>query len=98
MVQDTETKSRIRGVAVQMETFDYFFGNLLGTLILKHADNLSSTLQHECMSAAEGQKVAKMTVATLKSIRNDESYDNFWKRLLKKPNTWMLVSLKLPRR
>ena len=35
MVQDTETKSRIRGVAVQMETFDYFFGNLLGTLILK---------------------------------------------------------------
>lgn len=41
VVQDSETKSRIRGVAIQMEVFDYFFGNHLGTLILKHADNFS---------------------------------------------------------
>ena len=33
-VKDTETKSRIRGVAFQMETFDYYFGNHLATLIL----------------------------------------------------------------
>ena len=98
VVQDTETKSRIRGVAVQIETFDYFFGNLLGTLILKHADNLSSTLQHECMSAAEGQQVAKMTVATLKSIRNDESYDNFWKSITEKAKHLDVGEPNLPRR
>ena len=45
VVQDCETKARIHGVAIQMKTFDYFFGNLLGQLILKHADNLSITLQ-----------------------------------------------------
>ncbi len=61
---------------------DYFFGNYLATLVLRHADNLSSTLQHESVSAAEGQQVAKMTVATFKSIRNDESYDGFGKVLL----------------
>ena len=54
VVQDSETKT-IHGVAIQMETFDYFFGNLLGQLILKHADNLSITLQHQNISASEGQ-------------------------------------------
>ena len=56
VVQDSETKTRIHGVAIQMETFDYFFGNLLGQLILKHADNLSITLQHQNISASEGQR------------------------------------------
>ena len=96
-VQDTETKSRIRGVASQMETFEYFFGNLLGTLILKHADNLSSTLQHESVSAAEGQQIAKMTVQTLQSIRNDESFENFWKCTTEKAKQLDIGEPKLPR-
>ena len=53
--QDSQTKARIHGVAIQMESFDYFFGNLLGQLILKHADNLSITLQRQNISASEGQ-------------------------------------------
>ena len=55
VVQDSETKTRIRGVAIQMETFNYFFGNLLGQLILKHADNLSITLQCQNISASNCQ-------------------------------------------
>ncbi len=97
-VQDTETKSRIRGVSFQMETFDYFFGNYLATLVLRHADNLSSTLQHESMSPAEGQQVARMTVATLKSIRNDESYDGFKKSVTLKATHLAVGEPKLPRR
>ncbi len=62
-----------------MITSDYFFGNLLGQLILNHADNLSCTLQDESMSASEGQQIAKMTVTTLSSIRNDEAFEHLWK-------------------
>ena len=45
IVKDSETKARIKGVAVQMNSFNYIFGNLLGEMLLKHADNLSRTPQ-----------------------------------------------------
>jgi len=61
-VKHTESKPRISGVSTQMKTFDYLFGNVLGELVLKRADNISSTLQHTSLSAAEGQEVAQMTV------------------------------------
>ena len=59
VVKDSEIQARICGIAVQMGTFDYFYGNLLGQLVLNHVDNLSSTLQHKSMSAAESQVLAK---------------------------------------
>ena len=89
---DTETKARIQGVAIQMKTFNYVFGNMLGELILRHSDNLSSTLQHKSLSAAEGQQVAHMTVQTFKSIRDDNSYDLFWKRVDLKVKRLILMS------
>ena len=52
---------------------------MLGKLVLKHTDNLSQTLQHASLSAAEGQKIASMAVATLKSLRTDD-YDLFWEQ------------------
>ena len=67
-----------------METFYCFFGNLLGQLILKHANNLSITLQHQNISASEGQQIAKMTVETLELIQNDQSYNHFWKTTTEK--------------
>ena len=48
-----------------MRTFEFIYGCVLGELILRHTDNLSSTLQHKSMSAAEGQEIARMTVDTL---------------------------------
>ena len=54
-----------------MKSFDLFFGVSLGELLLSHSDNLSKTLQLTSMSAVEGQKIADMTVCTLKSIRTD---------------------------
>ena len=74
----TESKARIRGVSAQMKTFSFVYGAILGEMILRHADNLSSTLQHKSMSAAEGQQVALMTVQTINSIRLEESFDLFW--------------------
>lgn len=77
-VKDTEMKSRIQGVATCMESFDFFFGASLGELLLRHSDNLSKALQSTSMSAAEGQKIAEMTVITLQSMRSDENFTLFW--------------------
>ena len=62
---DSKTRARINGVASQMKTFNFFFGACLLLLVFQHTDNLSKTLQHTKMSAAEGQTVAGMTVRTL---------------------------------
>ncbi len=64
-VCDSETKPRIRGVSSVMSTLDYLYGNMLGEILLQHADNLSCSLQTRTLSAAEGQQIAKMTVQTL---------------------------------
>ena len=74
IVRDTETIARIRGVAAQMSTFSFYFGLVLGEMLLRHSDNLNKTLQHEKMLAAEGQMIASMTNATLASLRNDVSF------------------------
>ena len=71
--------------------------SMLGELILRHSDNLSSTLQHKCLSAAEGQQVAHMTVQTFKSICNDSSYDLFWKRVDIKVKELNVEEPQLPR-
>ena len=50
--KDTESKARVNGVQSQMQSFDYFFGLRLGTLLLRHSDNLSISLQAEDFCAA----------------------------------------------
>ena len=74
---DSEIRARIIGVETQMENFD-FFGLLLASLLLRHSDNLSKTLQHESLSAAEGQHIAKLTLDVLS---NDEQLTLFMKKL-----------------
>ena len=75
---DAEVRSRIIGVRAQMESFNYFFGISIGELVLKHGDNLSKALQNKSISAAEGERLASMTVTTLTKIRDTEHYDLFW--------------------
>ena len=76
--KDTETKARILGAEAQMKTFNYLFGILLGEVILRNTDNLSRTLQHQHLSAAEGQHVVSLTVKTLEKIRTDDAFELFW--------------------
>ena len=66
-----------------MITFDFFYGLVLGETLLRHTDNLSRTLQHSHLSASEGQAVAAMTITTLMSLRNEDSFDLFWKKINK---------------
>ena len=46
MLVDTDMNARIRGVAAQMTLFDFFYGLVLGDLLLQYSDNLSRVLQH----------------------------------------------------
>ena len=64
----------------QMMKFDYFFGISLGLLILQHTDNHSKAMQRADMSAAEGQDITAMTVTTLKSLHNKDSFNLYWKK------------------
>ena len=61
-VKEVEMWSRIQGVSACMTSFDFTFGIVLGELLLQHGDNLSQTLQSPYISAAEGQKFARMTL------------------------------------
>ena len=96
-VKETEMKCHIQGVASCMKTFNFSFGTVLGELLLRHSDNLSRMLQSSNMSAA-GQKIAMMTVATLQSIRSDDNFDLFWKRITKMAEEKEIDEPVLPRR
>ena len=76
---DPDIKGRIIGVQAQMDTFNLLFGLHLSMKILKITDNLSRTLQTRSMSASEGQSVAELSVKTLQLMRNDESFDAFFR-------------------
>ena len=97
IVSDTETKSRIIGVLSQMKSFQYYFGVKLGQLIFGHCDNLSRTLQHKDLSAAEGQSVAALTITTLQSIHTDEMFDLFWEKVQMECEKLDIEEAKLPR-
>ncbi len=97
-VCDTETKPRIRGISNVMSTLDYLYGNVLGEMLLKHADYFSRSLQTRTLSAAEGQQIAKMTIQTLKSLRTDSSFDLFWSKIRKKAADLDVDEPQLPRR
>ena len=81
-----------------MKKFEYYFGVSLGLLILRHTDNLSRTMQKADMSAAEGQDVMCLTLSTLKSLRNDSSFDQFWQRICTSSEELDIEKPTLPRR
>jgi len=73
IVHDTKVIVCIRGVAAQMQTFEFFFGILLlGEVLFRHSDDLSRTLQRTDYSAVEGQLAADKNIVTLQKIWNEE--------------------------
>ena len=84
--KDTETKARIIGVETQMNKFNYFFGVKLAILLLRHSDNLSTTLQSPKLSASQAQSIARKTVITLEKLRDDDYFLLFWKEVLSRDN------------
>ncbi len=69
--RDMETSARVNGIGAQLDKFDFFFGVMLGEKLLRLADNLSRTLQHKDLSAAEG---AHLTCDALTEFRSDAQF------------------------
>ena len=66
----------------------------MGALILTHSDNFSKTLQHKSMLAAEGQHIAQLTLSVLKSLRDQENFQLFFREVCLISNV-MLFQLQL---
>ena len=98
IVRETDMRARIIGVNSCMKTFNFFFGVVLGELVLSHSDNLSKSLQSTRLSATEAQKIVVMTVKTLESLRTDENFEKFWTRTLQKSSDAGVDNPELPRR
>lgn len=97
-VKEQEMRSRIRGVALYMQTFDFLFGSIVGETILRNCDNLSKALQKESVTAAEGEKMATLTVQTLQTMRNDEQFALFWEKVKKRQHDLKIDEPQLPRK
>ena len=80
-----------------MKSFDFHIGVSLGELMLYRSDTLSKTLQLASMSAAEGQKIADMTICRLNSMRTDERFLLFWKLIKQKASEHNINEPMLPR-
>ena len=80
-ISDTETIARIRGIAIHMQTFGFFFGLVLGEALLRHTDNLSRTLQKKKFSVSEGQLASGKNKTTLVGLRNETKFDDFWEKI-----------------
>ena len=69
---------------------------MLGEKVLRLADNLSCTLQHKDLSAAEDNHAAHLTVKTLTSPQNDTEFATFWKEVMKKQIEFDVEEPRLP--
>ena len=72
---------KARNIGVQAQFIWFYIGVQLGSVLLQHSDNLSRALQSPKLSASEGQHMAKMTVATFQSKRDDRSFNLFWEKV-----------------
>ena len=74
-------KARIHGIKVYTLKFSYCFGIHLAHLILSHTDNLSQTLQGTQMTAVDAHVIFRSCVTTLESIRSENKFNLFWKKV-----------------
>lgn len=95
---DGEIRARIIGIEAQMMKFDFLFGICLGSIVLRNSDNLSKTLQHKTLSAAEGQRIAKLTLSVLQKMRSDEQFTSFYQRVIQEQTRFGVADPCLPRK
>ena len=90
--------ARCTGEATQFEQFNFLFGVAIGEKLLSVADNLSKGLQSKDLSAAQGQHMAAVIVATLKVLHCDEGFVSFWRMVIEKQRSVDVSDPTLPHR
>ena len=66
--------------------------------LLRHTDNLSKSLQAKSLSAAEGQRLARLTLDVLKSLRDEDHFKSFFARVIRDQNRYEVDDPTLPRK
>ena len=66
--------------------------------MLRHTDNLTKKLQKKSLSAAEGQRLAYLTLDVLKSFRGEDNFKPFYARLLQDQVNFDIDDPTLPRK
>ena len=66
-----------------MESFDYYFGLKFGKMLYSHTDKLSQTLQDVKKSAVSSKRLTMLTVDTISSLYNDDSFNALYDTCLK---------------
>ena len=97
---DPDIRSRVVGLQTQMQSFNFFLGIQLGVLVLRHTDNLSSTLQHTHthLSCYEAQQIAKVSLSMLKGMREEASFHMFFEKVRASAQKLEVNDPKLPRK
>ena len=73
-----EATASARGVRTVMEKFSFLFGVTLAEKVFSLTDRLSRALQAKRLFAVEAKKYVAVTMASLKDLRNDSTFDEFW--------------------
>ena len=81
-----------------MLTLNFLFGISFGTFIFQHSNNLSKSLQHDTITASEGQQLAKLTIDVLKSIPKEDKFKSFYNRVLLHQNEFDIDAPTLSRK
>ena len=79
-----------------MESFNFFFGISLGYLVIRHGDNFFAALQKANISAADGKRVASMTVSALAEMRSEKAFNLLWESVKSKMSSFDISEPKLP--
>ena len=78
-----DIRGRIIGCKSKMESFDYYSGLKVRKMLYSHTDKLSQTLQDVKISAVSSKPLTMLTVDTISSLRNDESFNALYDTCLK---------------
>ena len=95
---DSQTKARIVGASTKMKTFDFLFYLELAIVVHSQTDALSQTLQDKTMTLLEGKTLAKGTMQCLRDVRNENMFNLFYAKVLKRQHQLCISDPKLPRR
>ena len=95
---DGEMSAIIVGVEAQMITFEFLFGISIGLLVMCHTDSLSKSLQQERLSAAQAQRLAKLTLSVLDEMRADDQFSAFYQHVIQEQVRLGVADPVLPRK
>jgi len=90
----TESGSKEGGLLSTFQTFEFFFGLLLGIAVFGPAEELTILLQRQSIIGLAAQKAAKILNGNLRQMRSNDSFDVATKKAV----TLQVAEPSLPRK